>query len=105
MSSDAPWQARTGLDLPRLVDLWRLPDAELRALIKGSAMTRAKLVGLRRNIAVAIGNAGDEEARAALHEDRADQPSARDPIVQEHIAWAADRTGTRTPKAIREPRA
>src|SRR5687768_2429359 len=57
-SPAAEWRARPGLDLPALVDLWRLPDADLRALINGSPMTRAKLTGLRRNVAVAIGNSG-----------------------------------------------
>jgi len=88
VSSDPPWQARTGLDLPRLVDLWQRPDADLRKLLKGSAMTRAKLTGLRRNIAVAIGNSGDPEALAALEQKRDDQPSAADPVVVEHIQWA-----------------
>jgi epoxyqueuosine reductase len=90
-SSDVPWQPRAGLDLPRLVDLWRRPDADLRALLKGSAMTRAKLVGLRRNLAVAIGNDGDPESLAALQEPAADRPSISDPLVQEHIAWALER--------------
>ena len=88
VSTDAPWQARAGLDLPRLVELWQRPDADLRKLLKGSAMTRAKLTGLRRNIAVAIGNAGDPQALTALQEKRDDQPSAADPMVAEHIAWA-----------------
>jgi epoxyqueuosine reductase len=90
-SSDAPWQPRAGLDLPRLVDLWRRPDAELRALVKGSAMTRTKLVGLRRNLAVAIGNGGDRESIAALQESTGDRPSVNDPLVQEHITWAVER--------------
>jgi epoxyqueuosine reductase len=74
--------------LPRLVDLWRRPDAELRALVKGSAMTRTKIVGLRRNLAVAIGNSGSQEAMAALQELSAERPSVEDPLVQEHVAWA-----------------
>jgi len=41
-----------------------------------------------RNIAVALGNAGDSaETRAALV-SRADHPS---PIVREHVAWALAR--------------
>ena len=91
VSQDQAWQPRSGLDLPRLVDLWRRPDEELRALIRHSAMTRAKLTGLRRNLAVAIGNSGDAAARAALAEHRADQPSAADPMVAEHVAWAQSR--------------
>jgi len=87
------WRARPGLDLPALVDLWRLPDVDLRALIKGSPMTRAKLTGLRRNIAVAIGNSGDAAARAVLEERSPDRPSADEPMVQQHIAWAKDMIG------------
>jgi len=88
VSSDASWQARSGLDLPRLIDLWQRPDADLRKLLKGSAMTRAKLTGLRRNIAVAIGNSGDAEALAALQAKGDDQPSVADPMVAEHVQWA-----------------
>jgi epoxyqueuosine reductase len=90
-SADAPWQPRMGLDLPRLVELWRRPDRELRALVKGSAMTRAKLAGLRRNIAVAIGNSSDDDAIAALQEPDDERPSAQDPMVREHIDWAIGR--------------
>jgi len=91
-STDSAWQARDGLDLPRLVDLWRRSDTELRTLLKGSAMTRAKLTGLRRNLAVAIRNSADEEALAELRSRRDDQPSAADSMVAEHIDWAL-RTG------------
>jgi epoxyqueuosine reductase len=87
-SDDPAWQPRPALDLPRLVDLWRRPDTELRRVVKGSAMTRAKLTGLRRNLAVAIGNSGDPEALAALGETTDEQPSARDEMVQAHIDWA-----------------
>ena len=87
-SNDAAWQPRAGLDSPRLADLWRTPDAGLRALIKGGPMTRAKLTGLRRNFAVAIGNSGDHDARAALDEPNVDRPSASDPMVRDHVEWA-----------------
>lgn len=87
-SDDPAWQPRAGLRLPALADLWRRSDVELKALLKGSAMTRAKLTGLRRNIAVAIGNSGDADALAALAEPQPDRPSARDEIVRAHIEWA-----------------
>ena len=95
VSSDRPWQPRQGLDMPKLVDLWRRPDADLRKLLKGSAMRRAKLTGLRRNIAVAIGNSGDANALVALQEERSDQPSTADPMVAEHIEWARLRSPSR----------
>jgi epoxyqueuosine reductase len=89
--SDAPeWRARPGLAAPGLAALWRRSDAELAAALRGSAMTRSKVAGLRRNLAVAIANAGDADARAALAEQRPDCPSLNDPVVREHIAWARD---------------
>ena len=51
-------------------------------------MTRTKIVGLRRNLAVAIGNSGSQEAIAALRELSAERPSVEDPLVQEHVTWA-----------------
>jgi epoxyqueuosine reductase len=90
-SSDPAWQPRPALDLPRLVDLWRRPDSELRHAVKGSAMTRAKLTGLRRNLAVAIGNSGDPAAIAALAEESEERPSADDEMVLDHIRWAVTR--------------
>jgi epoxyqueuosine reductase len=94
-SSEDAWQPRAGLDAPRLIDLWRQSDRDLRALIKGSPMTRAKLGGLRRNIAVAIGNTGDERAIRVLDEPSTERPSADDPLVREHIEWARSRVSNR----------
>ena len=90
-SDDGSWQPRAALDLPRLVEMWRRPDTELRKAMKGSPMTRAKLTGVRRNLAVAIGNSGDAEAVAALDEPNTDRPSADDEMVREHVAWARQR--------------
>ena len=56
-------------------------------MTKGSPMTRAKVAGLRRNLAVAMANSGDAEAMAALDADTADSPSLEDPVVREHIEW------------------
>jgi epoxyqueuosine reductase len=55
-SHDPSWQPRTFFDRPLLNDLWRMPDDELRAAMKGSPMTRAKIGGLRRNLAIALSN-------------------------------------------------
>jgi epoxyqueuosine reductase len=87
-SDAAEWQPRAGLDLPRLVDLWHRPDAELRRMTKGGPMTRARIAGLRRNIAVAIGNSADAEAIDSLDGDDLDRPSLADALVREHIDWA-----------------
>ena len=62
----------------------------MRALLKGSAMKRAGVMRLRRNLAVAIGNSGDGRGRASRSK-RNDAPTCHDPLVAEHVAWAADR--------------
>ena len=85
-SSDPAWQPRDGLDRPRLLDLWQRTDDDLRRLLKGSAMKRAGVRRLRRNLAVAIGNSGDPGAADAL--ERHGEPTCRDPLVEEHVAWA-----------------
>jgi epoxyqueuosine reductase len=57
VSDDPAWQPRPAWDLPSLADLAARTDEELQRALAGSAMQRAKLVGLRRNIAVASDNA------------------------------------------------
>ncbi len=90
-SADPAWLPRAGLDAPRLLDLWRRPDDELRAVLKGSAMKRAGVRRLRRNLAVAIGNSGDGSAAAALQDSN--EATSADPLVVEHVAWAVERLG------------
>jgi epoxyqueuosine reductase len=88
-SADPAWQPREGLAAPRLLDLWRRTDDELRALLKGSAMKRAGVRRLRRNLAVAIGNSANPDAAVVL--ETHDEPLCRDPLVEEHVAWAVGR--------------
>ena len=56
VSTDPAWQPRAGLDAPLLSELAARDDAALESLIAGSAMTRANVMGLRRNISVALSN-------------------------------------------------
>jgi epoxyqueuosine reductase len=85
-SHDVAWHPREGLDQPRLAALWQRSDRDLWHLLSGSPMTRPKLTGVRRNLAVAIGNSGVD--RDVLNEARADQPSTQDPMVIRHVEWA-----------------
>ena len=89
-SSDRAWQPRPAFRDSELLTLWRMSDDELRAAIKDTPMTRARVKRLRRNLAVAIGNCGDPSA-AAVFDDHVDAPSILDPLVQEHIEWARER--------------
>ena len=86
VSSGDAWQPRSGLDTPRLLELWRQSDDELRRLIKGSAMTRAGVKRLRRNLATAIGNCGEADAAVSLESH--ESPAGVDPLVAEHVQWA-----------------
>jgi epoxyqueuosine reductase len=91
-SADPAWQPHAGLDRPRLVDLWCRTDDELARLVRRTAMTRVRPTGLRRNIAVALGNSTDPSSAAALDDASADVAAARDdPMVREHVRWARAR--------------
>src|SRR5215203_812250 len=91
VSDDPAWQPREGLAAPRLLDLWRRPDDDLRRLLKGSPMKRAGIRRLRRNLSVAIGNSGDPRGAEAL--ESCMEETAGDPLVQEHIRWAVEKLG------------
>jgi len=56
-SSDRAWQPRREWDDVDVGTLAARNDAELAAGMRGSAMQRAKVQGLRRNITIALGNA------------------------------------------------
>lgn len=83
---DPAWSSREDLNLGSLIDLWRRTDDELAALIGETALTRAGVKGLRRNLAVALGNSGDPRALEAL-DDPADGVTG-EPLVAEHVQWA-----------------
>jgi len=87
VSGEPSWLPRAALDAPLLLELWGASDDELRRVLKRSAMKRAGVVRLRRNLAVAIGNSGSAESLPAL--ESADEPSCHDPLVADHVHWAA----------------
>jgi len=86
-TGDVSWGSRDDLKVQRLVDLWRRTDSDLAVFIGDTAMTRAGVRGLRRNLAVALGNSRDPRSLDALSEDRADD-TVNDPLVAEHVEWA-----------------
>jgi epoxyqueuosine reductase len=104
-----PWNARFSRDLrehafgPRPAiagkdartlarEILAMDDEGFRAAFKGSAVKRAKLRGLKRNAAVALGNVGTADDVPTLV-GALDDP---EPLVREHAAWAIDRIGART---------
>ena len=94
VSARSEWQPRAEFDRPRLADLWRASDERLRTALRDSAMARARLTGLRRNVAVASGNSGRPEMANVFEEpanDQGESASKQDSMVREHVEWAMQR--------------
>ena len=72
---------------PSLIELLELDDEELRARLRGSALRRAKLAGVRRNALIAAANTGNASWLPRIERHR-DDP---DPGVASAAAWAAQR--------------
>lgn len=75
---------------PHLPSLLSVPEEEYRRLFRRSAIKRAGRRGLRRNVAIALGNAGDARAVPDLTLALRD---LRDPVLRGHAAWALGRIG------------
>src|SRR5947207_6811871 len=65
------------------------PYTTLFRSLKNSAMARAGILGLRRNVAVYAGAAGDAQALSALRE--VDEPTCDDPVVAGRLIDLAER--------------
>lgn len=97
-----PWNtAPEGADHPELglpagrreldlAGLLRLPRDEYVERFRGSPMKRAKLEGLQRNAAVAMGN----RRLPRYGEPLAQALAEGEPVVRSHAAWALGRIGT-----------
>src|SRR6266853_4527177 len=64
VSNDPAWQPRRQWDAPTTTELAGRSDDELRTGMRGSAMRRSKVAGLRRNLAVATENSRGKASRA-----------------------------------------
>ena len=69
-----------------------LDEERFRTSFRGSPMKRAKLRGLKRNSAVALGNAGSGENLPTL----AGVAAGEDAMLAEHARWAIARITERT---------
>ena len=71
-------------------ELLAMTQEDFSAAFRNSPMKRAKLRGLKRNAAVALGNVGTPEdvpaVAAMLHQD--------EPLARSHAAWALGQLGT-----------
>jgi len=83
------FQPREHLFHPDLRWLAQMDVETYRRTFRGSPVKRARYSGLRRNIAVAMGNSGNKEFLPELKKMAKDA----DPIVAEHAQWALNRLG------------
>jgi epoxyqueuosine reductase len=87
-----------GTEAPSLVDLMSMDESGWEAFSRGSPLRRAGRGGFRRNVAVALGNWGDEAAVPPLTSGLCDS----DPLVRSHSAWALGRVGSASAVAALE---
>jgi epoxyqueuosine reductase len=73
---------------PKLLELMAMGDDQFRAMFKGSAVKRTKRRGLLRNVAIALGNWGSDEAIPTLDRVMENEP---EPLIRAHAAWALGR--------------
>ena len=85
LSRHAKLQPRPDLEAPALRQLAALDDAGFRALFSGSPIKRIGRERFARNVAIAIGNSGDQALQPAAAMLAADT----DAVVAEAGAWAA----------------
>jgi epoxyqueuosine reductase len=71
--------------------LLSLDDDSFRTVFRGSPMKRAKLRGLKRNAAIALGNSGGCDDLEVLERAAHDA----DPLIAEHAEWAITRITNR----------
>ena len=74
---------------PELIPLLSLTEEQFRERFRHSPIRRIKRRGLLRNVCVALGNIGDQQAVPALLGALRDH----EPLVRGHAAWALGRIG------------
>jgi epoxyqueuosine reductase QueG len=84
-----------GTTLPSLISLMRMTYEDWDGWTRGSAIRRSGYAGFRRNVAVALGNWGSQEAVPVLVETLADP----EPLVRAHSLWALGQIDTDSARA------
>jgi epoxyqueuosine reductase len=99
-SEEAAFLPREPLASMDLVRMLRMSREEFLDATRGSAVRRARYPGFLRNVAVALGNAGDRRVVPAL----VDALSHEEPLVRGHSAWALGALGDRAASGPLEAR-
>ena len=88
-AAEKAFQTRPGLDRPSLIRLLEMDQQTFNEQFRRNPAKRPKRAGLLRNVAVALGNSGDEAAVPALTRALQDP----EPLVRGHVAWALGTIG------------
>lgn len=94
LTTEPDFMPRPAMIRPSLTKLMQMSPEEWDTFSRGSAVRRAGRSGFLRNVAVALGNWGSEQAVPPLVKALLDP----DPIVRGHAVWALGRIGS--PAAI-----
>ena len=87
---DAAFAPRAGVANPDLLAELHLSPQEFNRKFKDSALQRAKRRGYLRNVAIALGNLGDETAITAMTQSASHDP---EPLVRAHARRIASGQG------------
>jgi epoxyqueuosine reductase len=78
-----------GNQLPVLIDLMEMTEAEFKERFRNSPVKRAKYAGFLRNVAVALGNSHDPSSCEVLEKSL----KHAELLVRSHAAWALAEIG------------
>jgi epoxyqueuosine reductase len=98
-ATDAPeFQPEENLFHPRLSWIAEMSEEAYRRIFRLSPVKRAKYSGLRRNVAITMGNSGNRDFLPQLEAMAADE----DPVVAEHARWAIRRLNGRGKESLQD---
>jgi epoxyqueuosine reductase len=83
---DPLFSPRNEVPFPDLTTELALTPQMFNEKFKHSPVKRAKRKGYLRNVAVALGNTGDDKSLPVLEASRQDS----DPLISDHIRWAQE---------------
>jgi epoxyqueuosine reductase len=86
-TGETDFKPRHGLTTPDLIELFAWTEETFLKKTEGSAIRRIGYECWLRNIAVALGNAPDDEAIINALNEKLHHPS---PLVREHVQWALE---------------
>jgi epoxyqueuosine reductase len=94
-SSDPAFSPQYGIPLPVLTEELQLTTRAFNRKFKQSPVKRTKRRGYLRNVAVALGNTGDESSIPVLEQALEDS----EPMIRKHARWAIDQIQMRLNQA------